>query len=283
MIKKAALVLLVALAVAGWLRWGRAGQERHEDGRLVLYGNVDIRELALGFRVPGRIEAMLKEEGDSVAAGEILARLDAKPYRDDLAVREAQIREAEARLVNAEKSLARLDSLLRNRSLSQSDHDEALAARDELRARLDTAKAQRELSATSLSDAVLVSPSPGTVLTRVREAGAVVGAGEIVYAVSLDRPVWIRAYLNEPDLGRVRPGQMAVVSTDSGGVYPARLAFVSPRAEFTPRAVETVALRADLVYRLRIVVDRPDQGLRQGMPVTVELLEDKLDPPAQNG
>jgi HlyD family secretion protein len=232
---------------------------------------VDIRELALGFRVPGRLESMLKDEGDPVAAGEVLARLEARPFEEDLAVRDAQVRETAARLENAERSLARLGSLLQARSLAQSDYDEALTVRDELRARLDTAEAQRALARTSLGDAALSSPSPGTILTRVREPGSVVGAGDIVYTVSLDRPVWVRAYLDEPDLGRVRPGQRAVVTTDSGGRYGGRVGFISPRAEFTPRTVETAVLRTDLVFRLRIVVDDPDSGLRQGMPVTVEL------------
>jgi HlyD family secretion protein len=275
MIKKIVFFILAAAFCVAYVHTRRGEVKSPTEGALVLYGNVDIRELTLGFRVPGRIEAMLKEEGDQVYPGELLARLDAKPYQDDLEVKEAQIRETEARLVNAQKSLARRESLLRNKSLSQSDYDEALAARDELLARLDTARAQRALSLTSLGDAELMTPSAGTVLTRVREPGSVVAAGEIVYTVSLSSPVWIRAWLDEPDLGRAWPGQRVKVKTDSGGEYEARIAFISPKAEFTPRSVETAALRTDLVYRLRIVVDAPDKGLRQGMPVTLLLLEDQ--------
>jgi HlyD family secretion protein len=239
------------------------------SSELTLYGNVDIRELTLGFRVPGRLEHMFFEEGDRVEPGQELAKLQPQPYLDDLAVRRAQIRETEARLNNAEKNLQRLASLLKNRSISESDYDDAVTVRDELLARLDTAKAQLAAAETNLSDTVLTSPSSGTVLTRVREPGSVVGAGETVYTVCLDSPVWVRAYLDEPELGRVSPGQMAVVTTDSGGRYQGRVGFISPRAEFTPKSVETLALRTALVYRLRIVIQRPDQGLRQGMPVTI--------------
>ncbi|MDR2455908.1 MAG: efflux RND transporter periplasmic adaptor subunit [Deltaproteobacteria bacterium] len=275
MIKKIVFFILAAAFIIAYVHQRRAEVKSPTEGALVLYGNVDIRELTLGFRVPGRVEAMLKEEGDQVHPGELLARLDAKPYQDDLEVKEAQIRETEARLVNAQKNLARRESLLRNKSLSQSDYDEALAARDELLARLDTVRAQRALSLTSLGDAELRTPSAGTVLTRVREPGSVVAAGEIVYTVSLSSPVWIRAWLDEPDLGRAWPGQKVRVTTDSGGEYEAKIAFISPKAEFTPRSVETAALRTDLVYRLRIVVEAPDKGLRQGMPVTLFLLEDQ--------
>ena len=83
----------------------------------------------------------------------------------------------------------------------------------------------------------------------------------------------MRAYVGETDLGRIRPGMAAEVTTDSapGKVYHGQIGFISPVAEFTPKAVETRELRTDLVYRLRVIVDDPDQGLRQGMPVTVAL------------
>jgi len=94
--------------------------------------------------------------------------------------------------------------------------------------------------------------------------------GEPVYSLSLDKPVYVRAYVSEPDLGVTSPGTMVEVTSDaSGKVYTGRIGFVSPRAEFTPKSVETAELRTDLVYRLRIVVSDADSRLRQGMPVTV--------------
>jgi HlyD family secretion protein len=234
-----------------------------------LHGNVDFPELTLSFRVPGRLERLTLEEGDRVVAGQVMAVLDQRPFLDELAVRRAQSREIEAALVNAEKKLRRLDALLVRRSASQSDYDDALAARDELAARLETAKALLAQAGTALEDATLTSPSAGVVLTRAREPGSVAGAGDPVYVVSLDRPVWARAYVEEPDLGRVTLGRRVVVLTDSGGRFAGQVGFVSPRAEFTPKTVETRSARASLVYRLRIVVDEPGPGLLRGMPVTV--------------
>jgi HlyD family secretion protein len=85
--------------------------------------------------------------------------------------------------------------------------------------------------------------------------------------------VWVRTYVSERDLGLVRPDMPASVATDTapGRPYAGRIGFISPTAEFTPKTVETRELRTDLVYRLRVVVDNPDGGLRQGMPVTVTL------------
>ena len=93
----------------------------------------------------------------------------------------------------------------------------------------------------------------------------------------------MRTYVNELDLGRVQPGMTAGVRTDSarGKVYAGHVGFISPTAEFTPKTVETRELRTDLVYRLRIVVDNPDGGLRQGMPVTVTFEQGGLCPPSK--
>jgi HlyD family secretion protein len=271
--KKALLLLIIAAAGAGTCYYYRHEHNMNSGRELLLYGNVDIRELNLGFRVAGRLEIMHLEEGDRVAPGQELAVLDQVPFQDDLAVRAAQVREAEAGLANAEKTYRRMASLVEKNSLAISDYDDASARRDELKARLDTGKAQLAQAETSLRDTVLVTPSAGTVLTRVQEPGAIVAAGEVVYAMSLDNPVWVRTYVDEPNLGRIYTGQKMLVTTDSGRRYAGQVGFISPRAEFTPKTVETAALRTDLVYRLRVVVDAPDQGLRQGMPVTVSLAE----------
>lgn len=270
--KKKLLLLFIIVVVGSGIYYHR-GKNSGPGKGLVLYGNVDIRELTLGFRVAGRLEIMNLEEGDRAEPGQVLAVLDQTPFTDDLAVREAQVRETEAGLLNAEKTFQRRASLVKNGSVAVSDYDEALAGRDELRARLDTARAQLALSKTNLKDTVLYTPSAGTVLTRVREAGAIVGAGELVYTISLDSPVWVRTYVDEPNLGRIYPGQPVMVKTDSGRQYEGQIGFISPRAEFTPKTVETAALRTDLVYRLRVIVEAPDQGLRQGMPVTVAIME----------
>ena len=96
-----------------------------------------------------------------------------------------------------------------------------------------------------------------------------------VYALAVTDPVWIRTYVPETALGKVKPGMPVTVSTDTPGsrTYTAQIGFVSPTAEFTPRAVETPELRSSLVYRVRLIVQDADDGLRQGMPVTISLDE----------
>jgi HlyD family secretion protein len=124
---------------------------------------------------------------------------------------------------------------------------------------------------TNLEDTQIFCPTDGTILTRIREPGSVVNIGEAVYTLSIKSPVWIRTYVTEPNLGKIYPSMKAEVITDSGGSYIGHIGFISPVAEFTPKNVESLELRVDLVYRLRVVVDDPDHFLKQGMPVTVKL------------
>ena len=319
-IRIAVLLLLLAGGVATYTLWPRAVG----NGPLTLYGNVDIREVQLGFRVAGRLEQMNYEEGDAVAAGAVLATLDRKPLRDGLALADARVAEAEAKLAvlrtgsrpqeiaqararvteaeaalkNARQEYTRQRELTDKGLSSQGLLDSAIARRDEASARLVAgrqalalavegarteeivaaeaalagAMAQREQALTRLQDAELRAPNNGIILTRVREPGAIIGVGVPVYALSLTDTVYVRAYVDEPHLGRVVPGSSLVITTDSSDrEYVGTVGFVSPRAEFTPKSVETPELRTDLVYRLRIVIPDADKSLRQGMPVTITL------------
>jgi HlyD family secretion protein len=154
------------------------------------------------------------------------------------------------------------------RLLAEGTRAEDIAA---ARATLQASQARVAVAQTALDDTRLVAPSEGVVLSRVREPGAIVSPNDVVYVLSLTRPVWVRAYVPEKQLGKLHPGMEVAVLSDSSPSRPFKghIGFISPTAEFTPKSVETPELRTDLVYRLRIVVDEPEPGLRQGMPVTV--------------
>lgn len=323
--RKIIILLLAAIAVAAFLTFGPLSfRQPRDEGTLTLYGNVDIREVALSFRVGGRLAAVRFDEGDAVAAGETVAVLDDRPYRDELAVAEARVAraraqldrlesgfrpqeiqqararvdEAEAAFDNAERELERKAGLVESGGSSQRELDQARARHEETAARLaaarealalaeegfrpeeiesgraDLALAQARLQQieTTLADTSLAAPDSGVILTRVLEPGSMVSAGAPVYTLSLSDPVYVRAYVSEPHLGQAVPGREVTFTTDSSQrVYRGQIGFVSPRAEFTPKSVETPELRTELVYRLRIVVEDPDDALRQGMPVTVKV------------
>lgn len=139
------------------------------------------------------------------------------------------------------------------------------------RANLRAAEATLELARTQLLHTKLVAPSDGIVMTRVIEPGTVVLPAAAVYSVAIAGEVWVRAFAPEPLLPRLAPGTEVTLNTDGGHLYHGRIGYLSPEAEFTPKTVETPELRTQLVYRLRVRVENPDEGLRQGMPVTLHL------------
>ena len=103
---------------------------------------------------------------------------------------------------------------------------------------------------------------------------------DIEIVLSLTNPVWVRSYVSEIDLGRIRPGMDVTIKTDTPGTPTLKgtIGFISTTAEFTPKTVETRELRTALVYRIRIVVADPRDVLRQGMPVTVAIGEGQGPP-----
>jgi HlyD family secretion protein len=244
-----------------------------EQNVLILYGNVDIRQVDLGFRVSGRVDSMPFQEGDFVPRGALMAMLDKQPYQDQAKEAAAHVQSVKASLNNAIRLLKRRLLLLGTGGISQQDIDDALASQDVFYANLDEAQAALGVAQTNLHDTELYAPADGTILTRIREPGTVVREADPIYTLSLISPIWVRAYVSEPQLGLIYPDMPAEVYTDTPGgkVYQGHIGFISPVAEFTPKTVETTQLRTDLVYRLRVIVDNPNNELKQGMPVTVKL------------
>jgi len=231
-----------------------------------------------------------------------LAKAESGNRVQDIDSARAAVTEARARLRNAEATFTRRQALVKEETVSRQSLDDAqrdlnvaratVSAResalrlaeegfrnediDAARAAAAGADAGLALAEYRLDKTTIQAPNDGTILTRIREPGSVISAGAPVFTLSLINPVWIRTYVDEPYLGRVVPGTKVVVSTDepNGKTYEGTIGFVSPTAEFTPKTVETPELRSDLVYRVRIIVDAPDSGLRQGMPVTISFKPD---------
>jgi HlyD family secretion protein len=263
------LFLTLILGVALYLYFLRT----HPSSDIVLFGNVDVRQVDIGFRVKGRVASLLFEEGDFVPAGQLMATLDKQPYEDQARQAKATLEATKVNLQNAETLLKRRQELIGDGSVSQEDLENTMTNRNVLLANLAESEAAFAVSKTNLDFTEVYSPTDGIILTRIREPGSVVLESEPVYTLSVISPVWVRAFIPEVYLGVVYQGMAADVFTDTQGgkIYKGRVGFISPVAEFTPKTVETTQLRTDLVYRLRIYVDNPDFGLRQGMPVTIKL------------
>lgn len=324
------LVAACAAGAAGAIYW--LTRPASQPQQLVLYGNVDLRQVDLAFNGSERIASVLVQEGDVVHQGEVLAHLDTSRLEPQLAQAKAQaaaqkaaverlhngsrpqeIAQARANLASAkaEAEKARLfyereKSLLDKASATQQDVDNAKAALEvadatvEVNAKAldlavagprleDIAQAEAQLRANEaqlafvrqqLTDASLIAPVNGVIRSRLMEPGEMASPQRPVFSIAITDPKWVRAYVSEPDLGRIHPGMTASVMVDG---FPNRrfdgwIGFISPVAEFTPKTVQTEELRSSLVYEVRVFVKDETDTLRLGMPATVYLSLNRTTP-----
>ena len=289
---------------------------RPAAGFLTVSGNIEAHESMLSFtQVQAPIVFLPFDEGASVAAGTVLARVDDRLYRQqvqidasNLQVQQAQVTQSANNLAAARSTVAstrydlaeKLSDAARAERLVQS-HAVSVQTRDQEQtaARLSAAALQHdqamELAAQSAVDlaranvaalreklaldqitfdyTVLRAPFSGVIAVRQAELGELAGPGVAIFSLDDLDHVWLRAYVNGPDLGKVRLDQAVSVTTDTypGHVYHGRISFISPQAEFTPKTVQTFAERVTLVYRVRIDIDNPSHELLPGMPADARI------------
>jgi HlyD family secretion protein len=140
-------------------------------------------------------------------------------------------------------------------------------------AQLGANEAQLAFMRRQLADTDLISPVDGIVRSRLMEPGEMASPQRPVFSLAIIDPKWVRTYVSERDLGKARTGMRATVMVDSfpGRTFEGWIGFVSPIAEFTPKAVETAELRTSLLYEVRVFVKDPGNDLPLGMPATVHL------------
>lgn len=373
------LFILLVLAAAGFgVRQYFYGSDRAEKEVIRISGNIEVVDADISFKIGGWVEERLVDEGEMVEKGQVIARLENRDLKQEVAIRKAEVNEAKANLAELlagsrpeeirearaklEKAQSDLDELLagsrpeevaaaraeveqaqaRMQNLkvemerykrlfekgvaaeekydqARTDYDMALAqlrrvkeslqlavegprkedidqARsalkeakhryqlvkkgprsekiDQSRAQLAKAEAVLQLAETKLGYTEVVSPLTGVVLSKNIEPGEFVSPGTPVVTVADLLHVWVRGYLNETDLGRVKLGMPGRVMTDTfpGKVYDGTLSFIASESEFTPKNVQTEKERVKLVYRVKVDVHNPHMELKPGMPVDVDLL-----------
>jgi HlyD family secretion protein len=369
----AGAAVVVAVAVAGALLWTRRATHV-----VRVSGTIEITDAEVSFKIPGRVIERAVDEGQTVKAGQLVARLDSAELAQEAASRRADAEAAKAALAEleagsrpeeiaraqaaalqakafleemlagsrpqelaaaeaalrraqAEEEKARLDRIrfeeLYNQKIVSTErydaartaHESALERRneaeeqfklvregprqeqiaqaraawqqaeeqyalvrkgprreqiDQARARYEQAKQALAVAETRLGYATLTSPLNGLVLSKNIEPGEYVAAGTPVVTVGdLEHP-WVRAYIHETDIGRVKVGQKVRVTNDTfpGKVYDGRVTFIAQQAEFTPKNVQTQKERVKLVYRVKVEIDNPHMELKPGMPADAEIL-----------
>lgn len=281
-VKKLVILIIILALIAGGIYYYKTHQPKINE--LTLYGNVEIRQVDLSFQVAGRILKMLKEEGDSVKGGELVALMDDRDYKADFAKNSAEVERTKAISANASSQYDRQAPLCIDDTVSKQDCDTLLNTKKESQAAYESAIASKQDSKNKLDYTKVYAPEEGIITTRIQEPGANVTIGQPIYTLSKNKPIWIRAYVPETQLGNIKYGMKAKVLTDSinpntgkNREYEGWVGYISPVAEFTPKTVQTEDLRTDLVYRIRVYVYDIDPYLRQGMPTTIKINLDEIE------
>jgi HlyD family secretion protein len=218
-----------------------------------------------------------------------VANAQVAAYQSSLVAAQTNVVSDRFDLAEKQRDYARAETLFKPGIVSRQTRDLALTARDQsattlardqamaavaqhdvalAKANVAAAQAKLGLDQVTLSYTVLHAPFDGIISVREAELGQLAGAGVPIFTLSDLNHVWLRGYVNESDIGKVRLNQSVDVTTDTfpHHVYRGRVSFISPDAEFTPKTVETHAERVTLVYRIRIDIDNPTHELLPGMP-----------------
>lgn len=282
-----------------WRRWVAGAAVlvlaacRGDRDTLTVAGTIEIRQVQLSSLAAGRLRLLHRDEGDTVRAGDTVAVLD-QPGLDELIeqrdaqagaarLRTSEVVAAAADSTRAANDLARAERLRAADIISLQQYDQIRSAAAAAAARLQAVRAApRESEAARAAAAgtrairdelTLLAPDDGVVLTRYAEPGEAVGVGTPIVSLGLVRAPWVRAYVGEPFIARVRVGQEVSVRVDgyADTSFAGRITEIAPRAEFTPRVALTERERADLVFAIRVAIDDAGGRLKAGMPVELDI------------
>jgi len=307
MLKKVLPVLIVLVLFAGLSLYFFKKQESAK-GLLILHGRVEGKEMNIGSKVQGRIIRLYKRESDPVKKGELLAELRQDEYLAMLSSAQKEVQAAEETVLMAQsyllKSQAKLEQAKRDLERYRALFQEGLVSKRDLEiAELNYTSALSELKVNekyvaqakakqssalqrlkevevSYRETKIYTPADGVILSRVAEEGEVVNPGQVIYTMVDLNKLYIKVYIPEPELGKVKLGQQARVYVDAylDRYFNGTLTRVYEQAEFTPKNVETKDERVKLVFGAEVSVENPEGLLKPGMPADVVL---KIDPKAE--
>jgi HlyD family secretion protein len=266
----AGIVLIAGVALILFLRL----RNNHDRGTLMLSGNIEVTEVNMGFKIPGRVQVLYTDEGRTVTRGEKLATLDSAEFESMVNQSKASVRNAEAQYEKAHKDYDRFKTLYRDGVIASQQMDAAKAANDVAAAQLQLSRASLRTADVKLKDSVIYAPLDGVVLRKNVEEGETVGAGTMIFTIGdLENP-WVKVYVKEDRLGLVKLGQRAEVKTDTypGKVYEGTVTEISSEAEFTPKNVQTTEERVKLVFGVKVSVKNLNDELKPGMPADVNII-----------
>jgi len=254
--KRIMAIIVVLILIAGGFAWYFFRQ--NNGGGLIASGTIEGTEVVVSSKAIGKVLAVKVDEGDQVKAGDIIALIDRAEVN-------AALRSAQAKYDMAKSDYERAISLYKSKMISSQQFDFSRANYESASAALDAAKISRD-------NTEITAPISGVIMVRAIEPGELAGIGAPIVTMADLSEVKLMVYISEKDVGKIQLGQKVSVSVDS---YPDRkfigkVIYISERAEFTPKAIQTKEERTMQVFGIKIKIPNPDQKLKPGMPADAE-------------
>jgi HlyD family secretion protein len=259
----ALLIISIAAAVNFFIQ-----KEFGDNKTIKVSGTIEGNDVRISFRVQGQIEELLADEGMIIKTGDVVAKLNKDELSKIKAEAEAALKFAQYQYELDRIDYIRAENMFQAGAISAQKRDVAKTKMDTDKASEDQLRAQLELANTRLGFADLASPLNGFILVKGAEEGEVVQISAPVFTAIDLNDIWVTAYINERDLGRVKLNQEAYVMTDSykNKKYKGWVSYISQQAEFTPKYIQTTEERVKYVYRIKVRVDNSSLDLKPGMP-----------------
>lgn len=244
------------------------GQKSNRGKELFYSGTIEATQAKLSFQVPGRVAKVNFQEGQSVKESQMIAELDRAELEARHEQAKANVKSASDSLINAKKNYERFEELFKKGVVSEKERDNLKLNFDIGQSKLAEAKALLKQASVYLDYTQLKSPMDGVITSRNIEPGETVNPGREVITVSALSRVDLKIYVDETQIGKVKPNQEVEVTVDTfpGKVYTGIVSFISPEGEFTPKIIQTKKERVKLVYLVKVSIPNPNFELKSGMP-----------------
>jgi len=274
--KRVKLIIVAAIVLIAAVSWAvvQFRDGKINEKQIKVSGNIEGDDVRISFRVEGQIIELLTDEGEVIKRGDVVARLNTDELSKVKANAEAALKAAEFNYELSKVDYERAENMFKAGAISAQKRDSAKTQFDADAANVEQLKAQLEHADTRLGFADLGAPLNGFILVKSSLAGEVVSPGTPVFtAIDLNN-IWVTAYINETDIGRVKLNQKAYVTTDSypNKKYSGWVSFINNEAEFTPKFIQTTEERVKYVYRIKVRVDNSSLELKPGMPADAYIL-----------
>jgi len=269
------IAITIAALASGSLFLYTVYKNYEKDKYIKVSGNIEGNDVKISFRVAGQIEELIADEGWLLRKGDVVARLNKDELTKLKAEAEAALKLAEYQHELDSLDYIRAENLFTEGAISAQARDAARTKADTDKASVDQSRAALELARIKLEGwADLKSPINGYIIVKSALQGEVVQVGAPVFTAIDLNDIWVTAYINENDLGRIKLNQKAHIMTDSypHKRYDGRISFISQQAEFTPKYIQTAEERVKYVYRIKVKADNSSLDLKPGMPADAYII-----------